>query len=64
VWSIIICNLVFIAFFYGWHWPAKHVTHGEVGAWFVYGAPIGIGLMTCGLFSRLQLYATLDGAIQ
>jgi hypothetical protein len=51
VLSIVIYNLVFIGFFYGFHWALKHLTHGEAGRWAVYGAPIGIGLMTCGLFT-------------
>ncbi len=53
VWTILIYNLLFIAFFYGWHLAIAHLTHGNEAPWAVYGVPIGIGLLTCGLFTTI-----------
>lgn len=44
---ILITNLIFIAFFYGFHWAVRHLTHGEAGPFAIYGAPLGIGALTC-----------------
>jgi hypothetical protein len=49
--SLIILNLLFAAFFVGFHLLFKYVTHGEANPWFVYGAPFGVGLLTCGAFT-------------
>ena len=51
VWSIAIYNLLFVAVGYGFHWALKHLTHGEAGPLIYDGAPIGITLFTCGVFS-------------
>lgn len=51
--SILIYNLIFLGVFYGFHLLLKHLMRGEAGAWLVYGAPVGVGLMTCGLFTLI-----------
>lgn len=57
VWSLIIHNLLFAAFFYGFHWVLKHLAHEYVGVFGLYVAPIGIGLLTCGLFTTVVYYS-------
>lgn len=59
--SIVVYNIVFAAFFFGFYWVLKHYTHGEAAPWVVYGAPIGIGLFTCTLFT-LVVYCSFDMA--
>ncbi len=61
VWSIIVYNGVFAAFFYGVHWTVEHFAGGEAEAWMVYGVPIGLGLITCGLFTAI-VYHLFDKA--
>ncbi len=61
VWSTIIYNLIFIGAFYGLHLLLKHLMGGEADARMVYGAPIGVGLTTCGLFT-LVVYRSFANA--
>ena len=51
VWSIVILNLVFVAFFSGFLWTVQHFRQDETGLGLIYGAVIGIGLLTCVLFT-------------
>ncbi len=53
VWTIVLYNLFFVACFLGFHLAFKHVAGGEAGPWIVYGSPIGIGLLTCGMFTAV-----------
>lgn len=55
--AILVLNLVFIAFFCGFSWVAENFTHGKAGPWFVYGAPIGLGLLTCVLVTGVVYYS-------
>lgn len=55
--TIVIYNLLFAAFFFGMHWLLKYHTHGEAGPWAVYGAPLGIGLLTCIFFTAFVYHA-------
>lgn len=51
-------NLIFAAFFLGFHWMMRQFTqfpHGP-SPWMVYGAPLGVGLLTCGLFTGFVYY--------
>jgi hypothetical protein len=59
--SIVIYNVVFAAFFLGFHWVLKHYAHGEAGPWIVYGAPLGVGLLTCIAFTAV-VYHSFDQA--
>src|SRR5579872_680217 len=53
VWSIVVYNLIFIAFFFALHWLGKHYSDGEAGTLLIYGAPIGVGIFTCGFFTLI-----------
>lgn len=57
MWSIMVYNSVFAAFFCGVHWAVKHFSDGQAEAWKVYGVPIGVGLMTCGLFTAIVYHS-------
>jgi len=51
VWTIVIYNIVFAAFCFGFYWILEYHTHGDAVPWAVYGAPIGVGLFTCTVFT-------------
>ena len=55
--SIVIYNLLYIGAGYGFHWALKHLTHGDAGPWAVYGAPIGITLLTCDFVTAIIYYS-------
>jgi hypothetical protein len=57
LWTMVIYNIAFAAFCFGFHWMLKYHTHGEAGPWAVYGAPIGIGLFTCMFFTAVVYIA-------
>jgi hypothetical protein len=59
--SMLVMNAVFVAFFFGFHWLTKHHAPGRPGPWLVYGVPIGVGLVTCGLFTAI-VYHSFDRA--
>ena len=59
--SIFIYNLLFMGAAYAFHGALKQLTHGDVGPWAVYGAPLGIGLLTCGFFT-LVVYRSFANA--
>jgi hypothetical protein len=47
--TIVIYNIFFAAVSYGLYWLVKYHTGGDAGLWVV--APMGIGLLTCMLFT-------------
>jgi len=57
VLAIVIYNMVFAGFFLGIHSLLKYHTRGEASPWAVYGAPIGIGLFTCILFTAVVYHS-------
>lgn len=57
VWGIIVYDAFFVAVFFALHWILKYHTGGTAGAWAIYAAPIGIGLMTCTGFTLLAYRA-------
>ena len=56
-WSLAFYNALFVAFFAGFHWLIKHHAQSAAGPWLVYGVPIGIGAMTCILFTIIVYYS-------
>lgn len=56
-WSLAFYNVLFVAFFAGFHWLIKHDAQGAAGPWLVYGAPIGIGAMTCVAFTLIVYHS-------
>ncbi len=59
VLTVAIMNLLFAAFFYGFHWAATTFTDASV--LFASVAPLGIGLVTCVAFTGV-LYLTFRSA--
>lgn len=49
--SLVIHNVVFVGLFVGFHLLAKHLAASDVSPWLLYGAPIGIGCLTCAGFT-------------
>ncbi len=60
VGSIVVYNLIFAAFFFGFYWACERLTDGEVGRWAIY-APLCIGLLTCTIFTVVT-YVSFDRA--
>ena len=57
--SVLTVNLIFANHFFGFHWMMRQFSqlpHGP-GPWVVYGAPVGIGLTTCGLLNGIVYYS-------
>jgi hypothetical protein len=57
VWSIVAYDALFAAASFGFHWLLKHATHGASPPWAVYGAPLGIGVLTCVGFTAIAYYS-------
>ena len=55
--SIVIVNLVFAAFFFGFHWVAKHFSSGQTDLIMLYIAPVGVGVMTCVGYTAIAWYS-------